>query len=752
MKRHTLSICSALLLAAAACNKSEIPGDATSPRQTPVIIEATGLYDLQPAPASRATVDGDWQGVQKVALKMGDEVKEYTVSASDADGYRSATLACTDVPFYWTNRNPITVTAWWPLDEADITRMPAVKVAEDQSQLADFQSSDFISAEEQTVEFDAPKLTFTHRTARVVVNLTAGDGIASVEGATVSLANLSTLYDNPATVTACNTSGNTFEALTAPQTVSAGKCFIRVELGGGTFDFSPKNDVALAAGRRCTYNLRVEATGLTLEGSSIGGWNGGGGESGAAEDLGYTITTDDNGRPTYNVYNANGLLAWAEAARKDMSLNCTLTADITLPTVAEGESNWTPVGSSSNSYTGTFEGGDHTITGLTIYLPNQDYVGLFGMIGQYGTVGKGTVQHLTLAGVEITGNYSVGGVVGYNYEVTLTDCSVSGNVTGTGNNVGGVAGANISTLTDCTFSGDVTGTGYDVTGTGYNVGGVVGYNSGTLTDCSATGDVTGTGYSVGGVVGQNSEGGSLTACTFSGDVSGGNYVGGVVGWNYYKATVTGCTVLGDVTGTGDHVGGVVGYSYGAVTGCYHAAGNVTGTGYSVGGVAGINSGTLTGCYHAAGTVSGNGYVGGVAGYNYSGTLTACSATGDVTGTGNYVGGVAGVNEYGSTLTACYHAAGTVSGNVYVGGVAGYNWNGTLTACYWSNNLDAGVGRNDDGSIETTKVDGTDVTWQTAQSGMNEAIETWNDGNPDNPCNWRYDETDAATPPVLIPAN
>ena len=410
----------------------------------------------------------------------------------------------------------------------------------------------------------------------------------------------------------------------------------------------------------------------------------------AAADPGYTY---DDATHTYIVYNADGLQAWGEAAREDLTLNCTLIADITLPEVAEKESNWTPVGNDDNYYIGTFEGGDHTITGLTIYLPDQIGVGLFGWIGQYGTAV--TVQHLTLAGVEITGNYSVGGVVGYNYKGTLTDCSVSGNVTGTGNNVGGVAGANISTLTDCTFSGDVTGTGYDVTGTGYNVGGVVGYNSGTLTDCSATGDVTGTGYSVGGVVGQNSEGGSLTACTFSGDVSGGNYVGGVVGWNYYKATVTGCTVLGDVTGTGDHVGGVVGYSYGTVTGCYHAAGNVTGTGYSVGGVAGINSGTLTGCYHAAGTVS---------------------------------------------------------GNVYVGGVAGYNWNGTLTACYWSNNLDAGVGRNDDGSIETTKVDGTDVTWQTAQSGMNEAIETWNDGNPDNPCNWRYDETDAATPPVLIPAN
>ena len=167
--RHRLFIpaATALLFALAACTQDEL---------------------AQAAPSTRATVDGDWQGVQTVALKMGDAVKEYTVTATDADGYKSATLSRTDDPHYWTSRDPITVSAWWPIDKADITRMPAVKVAEDQSTLAAFQGSDFISAENQTVTFSDPKLTFTHRTARVAIELKPGTGFTSVDGATVSLA------------------------------------------------------------------------------------------------------------------------------------------------------------------------------------------------------------------------------------------------------------------------------------------------------------------------------------------------------------------------------------------------------------------------------------------------------------------------------------------------------------------------------------------------------------------------------------
>ena len=270
----------ALALSLAACTQDELAGDKRLPEgEYPVVIRATGLsVEATPlaAPSTRAAVDGDWQGVTSVALKMGDAVKEYTVTAST--DFKSATLTSND-PYYWISRNPITVSAWWPLDDTDITQMPAVKVAEDQSKLADFQNSDFISAENRKVEFNNPTLEFTHRTARVTIELKPGTGFTSVAGATVRLVSLSADNGNPTAIKTYNASGNTYEALTAPQTVAAGKPFVRVELGGGTFYFRPQNNVVLEAGSRYKYTVKVNATGLTLEGCTIGEWADGGEET-----------------------------------------------------------------------------------------------------------------------------------------------------------------------------------------------------------------------------------------------------------------------------------------------------------------------------------------------------------------------------------------------------------------------------------------------------------------------------------------
>ena len=306
--RHRLFIpaATALLFALAACTQDELADDNRLPEgEYPVVIRATGLsVEATPlaAPSTRASVDGDWQGVTSVALKMGDAVKEYTVTAST--DFMSATLSRENDPHYWINRDPITVSAWWPFDNADITQMPAVKVAEDQSKLADFQNSDFISAENRKVEFNNPTLEFNHRTARVAIELKPGTGFTSVAGATVSLVSLSADNGNPTAIKTYNASGNTYEALTAPQTVAAGKPFVRVELGGGTFYFRPQDNVVLEAGNRYSYTVKVNATGLTLEGCTIGSWVDGGGESGAAEDLGYIYDSNTN---TYTVYNADGL-------------------------------------------------------------------------------------------------------------------------------------------------------------------------------------------------------------------------------------------------------------------------------------------------------------------------------------------------------------------------------------------------------------------------------------------------------------
>ena len=519
----------ALTLALTACTQDELAdGNRLPEGEYPVVIRATGLSveaTPQAAPSTRATVDGDWQGVQTVALKMGDAVKEYTVTATDADGYKSATLSRTDDPHYWTSRDPITVSAWWPIDKADITRMPAVKVAEDQSTLAAFQGSDFISAENQTVTFSDPKLTFTHRTARVAIELKPGTGFTSVDGATVRLVSLSADNENPTAIQTYNASGNSYEALTAPQTVAKGEPFIRVELGGGNFYFRPQNDVVLEAGSRYTYTVRVNATGLTMEGCTIGGWADGGGENGEAG-LSYIYDKETN---TYTVYTADGLLAWNEAAQKDMTLNCTLADNITLPAVAEDESNWTPIGTESRPYTGNFDGGNHTITGLTVNQ-TRNYVGLIGCIGS-----DGTVKNVKLENVNITGDgYFVGGVAGTNYG-TIENCSVDGTLT---NNR-------------------------------HYLGGVVGNNYGSIIGCSSSGTITGTSPNVGGIGGQ-SVGGTIMACYSVANIKGRSSSGGVLGQTNRETVVIACYhAKGNVTGEQSRmIGGVIGWNYGKVTACY----------------------------------------------------------------------------------------------------------------------------------------------------------------------------------------
>ena len=553
MKRATIhtSAAIALLLSLAACTQDELADDNRLPEgEYPVVIRATGLSieaTPQAAPSTRATVDGDWHGVTSVALKTGDAVKEYTVTAST--DFKSATLSRENDPYYWTSRAPITVSAWCPFDKADITQMPAVKVAEDQSKLADFQNSDFISAENRKVEFNNPTLEFTHRTARVTIELKPGTGFTSVAGATVSLVSLSADNGNPTAIKTYNASGNTYEALTAPQTVAAGKPFVKVELGSGTFYFRPQNNVVLEAGSRYKYTVKVNATGLTLEGCTIGDWADGGGESGAAE-LGYIY---DSNTKTYTVYNADGLLAWNEAAQKDRSINCTLTADIDLT-----GKDWTPIGTNFyNSYTGTFDGGGHTIKGLTV-TTNDQYVGLFGRLGK-----AGTVKNVVMEGVQITSNHSLGyagGVAGFSWGGTIENCSVSGSVSGT-----------------------------------VSVGGVVGIQwEASITGCSSSATVKGM-VQVGGVAGETNSGATMAACYATGNVTieidpiNNILGGGLVGFNA-GSSVLACYATGNVTSTGSgtgnvHIGGFLGGNYTTVTACYWKNNHEQGIGYNKEGIA-----------------------------------------------------------------------------------------------------------------------------------------------------------------------
>ena len=532
MKRTTIHISAALalLLGLAACTQDEAGFLPEGAEGTPIVFTATGLNPAATATAgTRAPVDGNWEGVQSVAVRMDGTVKAYNVTPSISDN-TSATLT-SDEPYYWTNHNNITVTAWWPYTAGETTP-PAVKVAADQSARKDFEGSDLIVAEEQTVSYGNPTLRFTHRTARVTVILTD----YTEEQMFVWLTGLSTENGNPAVIAPHDKGGDTYTALVAPQTVAAGTAFITCKFTNGkVFAYKMQNDTDWKAGEEYTYTVSLAA----------------------AEDPGYTVSEDGK---TYEVYNAEGLKNLAKLVNEEGKTDI----DITLT----GE--WTPIGTYDKPYTGTFDGGGkYTITGLTVTGSN-DYVGLFGRIGS-----GGAVKNVILTEVNVTAGTSVGGIAGQN-DGTVENCSVNGTVTGRGfTDTGGIVGTNYGTISGCSAEGTVTGS--------VNVGGIAGgsYLGVTIVGCYSSAAVEG--YStVGGVVGNLGNNSSLMASYSTGNVTvtstTGN-AGGVVGVNA-QGTVTACYhATGTVSGQGN-VGGIVGMNNnsGQTTACYWSSNPANGIG------------------------------------------------------------------------------------------------------------------------------------------------------------------------------
>ena len=538
MKRTTIHISAALalLLGVAACTQDEAGFLPEGAEGTPIVFTATGLNPAATATAgTRAPVDGNWEGVQSVAVLMDGTVKAYNVTPSTSDN-TGATLTSTD-PHYWTNHTDRLVTAWWPYTAGETTP-PAVKVAADQSARKDFEGSDLIVAEEQTVSYGNPTLRFTHRTARVTVVLTD----YTEEQMFVRLTGLSTENGNPAQITPYNKGGDTYTALVAPQTVAAGTAFITCKFTNGkVFVYKMKNDAEWKAGEEYTYTVSLAA----------------------AKDPGYTIEGDGS----YTVTTADGLKNVAKLVNEEgkTDINITLDTDLTLT----GE--WTPIGTESQPYTGTFDGGNHTITGLKIDQSGTDNVGLIGRLGS-----GGKVQDVTLTEVNVTGGTYVGGIAGQT-DGTVENCSVNGTVTGQ-NQTGGIVGRNFSTISGCSAEGTVTGN--------TNVGGISGL-------CVPNYD-TGTDSLIGS---------TIEGCHSTATVSGISSVGGVVGNLGNNSFLMACYSTGNVTATITYghanVGGVVGINgQGTVTACYHATGEITSSvGDRIGGIAGCNDqGTFTACY------------------------------------------------------------------------------------------------------------------------------------------------------------
>lgn len=520
MKRTNIHISAAiaLLLGLAACTQDEAGFLPEGAEGTSIVFTATGLNPAATAIAgTRAPADGNWTGVQSVAVMMDGTVKTYNVTPSTADP-TSATLTSTD-PYYWTNHNNITVTAWWPYTAGETTP-PAVKVKANQSAQKDFEGSDLIVADGQTVTYGSPTLRFTHRTARVTIVLTDNtEGLASVQ-----LTGLSTEGGNPDIIVPYDKGSNTYTAIVAPQSVAAGTAFITCTFTNGkTFVYKMKNATDWQAGGEYTYTVSLTA----------------------AKDPGYTI----EGNGSYTVTSADGLMHVADLVNGGKTdINITLDKNIDLT-----GKDWTPIGTDyDNSYKGTFDGGGHTITGLT-FTTNDEYAGLFGWLNR-----AGTVKNVVMEGVQITSNQIYGG------------------------SIGGVVGYGWGTIENCSVSGSVSGTVY--------VGGVVGVQiGGSITGCSSSATVKGT-VDVGGVAGQTNSSATLTACYATGNViiemdpkkniAGGSLVGMNAG-----SSLLACYATGNVTSTGSstgymHIGGFLGNNYTTVTAGYWKNNHEQGIGYN----------------------------------------------------------------------------------------------------------------------------------------------------------------------------
>ena len=466
----------------------------------------------------------------------------------------------------------------------------------------------------------AVKLEFEHVMAKLVVNLsfrnewTTAPEVASVTATACTEATVNYL-ENPVEVTPATGQNLVVIPFTGTSASFAGIMIpgqsgfrtINVTLENGkVYTYTHSADIDLQPGRYTTVNLVLGRDNIKLDdaGISVSDWENGTSIDGAEANEAYSY---DSNTKTITIYSGEGLKVAADVANSgDTDINIILDNDIDLSDI-----DWTPIGTESRPYTGNFDGGGHTITGLKIDKSGTDYVGLIGCLGS-----EGKVQN-----------------------VTLTNISVSG-----ANCVGGIAGQNYGTVENCSVNGTVTGKGFTDTG------GIAGSNYGTISGCSAEGTVTG----------------SVN-------------VGGIAGGSYLGVIIDGCHSTADVSGISS-VGGVLG------------------------------------------NLGNNSF------------LMACYSTGNVTATITYgyahVGGVVGINGQG-TVTACYHATGEITslGEGRIGGIVGENYIGTVAACYWENNLSSGTGSNN-GRDDTHKVEGTDVTWQTAVAAMNTALQSAGSG-------WHY---------------
>lgn len=436
----------------------------------------------------------------------------------------------------------------------------------------------------------AVKLEFEHVMAKLVVNLsfrnewTTAPEVASVTAVACTEATVNYL-ENPVEVTPATGQNLVVIPFTGTSASFAGIMIpgqsgfrtINVTLENGkVYTYTHPSGIDLQPGRYTTVNLVLGRDNIKLDdaGISVSDWENGTAIDGGEATEAYSY---DSNTKTITIYSGEGLKVAADVVNSgDTDINIILDNDIDLSDI-----DWTPIGTESRPYTGNFDGGTYTITGLKIDKSGTDYVGLIGCLGS-----GGKVQNVTLTEVNVTGGTYVGGIAGQT-DGTVENCSVNGTVTGQ-NQTGGIVGQNFSTISGCSAEGTVTGN--------INVGGISGL-------CVPNYD-TGTGSLIGS---------TIEGCHSTAAVSGISSVGGVLGNLGNNSFLMACYSTGNVTVTstdGSFVGGVVGInSQGTVTGCYHATGEITslGGGGRIGGIVGENYiGTVAACYWDSNLSSGTG--------------------------------------------------------------------------------------------------------------------------------------------------
>ncbi|MCW0379293.1 hypothetical protein NB697_002139 [Xanthomonas sacchari] len=416
--------------------------------------------------------------------------------------------------------------------------------------------------------------------------------------------------------------------------------------------------------------------------------------------------------------NAHQLQLMAYNLAANYSLSADIDASQTAGSNASGmwsSAGFSPVGDSNNAFTGSLDGTNHTISGLTIARGGTSYVGLFGNTGA-----ASRIVNLALTGATVTGTAYVGGVAGFNAG-TLSGIRVTGTMSGTGNFIGGLTGYNnAGTITGAQTSGSVVGSGGPYSGN--YVGGLIGSNaSGTINASSSSSTVSG-GSSVGGLVGNDYQGNysnvQASGSATSTSTASGDHVGGLIG-NANQSQIQNASASGNVTATTTHAGGLLGQASTATLTNVQASGSVSGSNY-VGGLIGVaNRGTITNA-HATGGASGVSYVGGLVGNLFSTSLSDAYAVGDVSGTW-YIGGLVGYNSRGSL--ARVYATGFIAATEYAGGLVGYNLTGTINAAYAGGRgvigtqyLGGLVGYNDGGIINASYAIG-DIGGSNAVGGL-----------------------------------